>query len=492
MTRNRSRPTGKRSRFKWVIGTPYFVQGTTSLVEVPTLYFIKFGLEMGDAGGQLFDSLRNGGWFIKPLWGYVSDRVPLFGYRRKSWFVLMALLAVVFWVLNAVLIAAGLRIPIVFLVTFNLAFGTYAFVDVVGDALMVTRGREERRVGSFVIFQWTVLALASTGAALLGGWLQEKVDQEEVSLAFIFLITGVPPLFTAAVGWRYIDERKVTSGGRQRGSGGGAWRELRRALRDTRTALLGNRTLLILILFIFFWKFSPSIGYIERSYLIDRRGFEPATFGVVISVGSFTFLLSLLVYRQVVRRLRWIQWHHYLYAMVAIAVAYFPLSFYLYLDPDHPWWRALLLLIPDAWQLPAGWNRYEGFRLAAEVILGFATIPAFVIPLTIAGETVRIERAGVGYALITALSNVTNMFEGAVGAGLYRIFERPELRWALEAFRGSPFDIAGVADERTLILQIFVYIGLFFTLLTLPFLWLLQRELRRSRIAIDLAGEDDG
>ena len=83
------------TRLRWVIGTPYAVQGSSNLVEIPILYFIKFVLGMGDAGGQLFDSLRNGGWFVKPLWGYVSDRIPLFGYRRKSWFVLMALLAVV-------------------------------------------------------------------------------------------------------------------------------------------------------------------------------------------------------------------------------------------------------------------------------------------------------------------------------------------------------------------------------------------------------------
>jgi hypothetical protein len=136
--------------FKWVIGTPYFVQGTSSLSEVPILYFIKFVLGLGDAGGQLFSSLRGAGWFLKPLWGYLSDRLALFGYHRKSWFILMALLAAAFWLLNAVLVAAGVRTPAVFLITFNLVFAAYAFVDVVCDALMVTQGRRVRRVGSFI------------------------------------------------------------------------------------------------------------------------------------------------------------------------------------------------------------------------------------------------------------------------------------------------------------------------------------------------------
>ena len=77
---NRTDPTAERAgtattderrvaRLKWVIGTPYFVQGTSNLAEIPTLYFIKFTLGMGEAGGQLFTSLRGLGWFVKPLWG---------------------------------------------------------------------------------------------------------------------------------------------------------------------------------------------------------------------------------------------------------------------------------------------------------------------------------------------------------------------------------------------------------------------------------------
>jgi hypothetical protein len=40
---------------------------------------------------------NHAGWCVKPIWGSISDRVPLFGFRRKSWFVLMVLLAVLFW-----------------------------------------------------------------------------------------------------------------------------------------------------------------------------------------------------------------------------------------------------------------------------------------------------------------------------------------------------------------------------------------------------------
>jgi hypothetical protein len=472
------------TRLHWVIGTPYAVQGSTNLVEVPILYFIKFVLGMGDAGGQLFDALRNGGWFVKPLWGYVSDRVPLFGYRRKSWFVLMALLAVVFWGLNAALVAAGVRVPFLFLFTFNLAFATYAFVDVVCDAIMVTRGRELRQVGAFVIFQWTVLAIANAGAVFVGAWLQQRVEAGEIPLALIFLLTAVPPLLTAVVGFRNIDEKK----GERAPKGGETRHTLRYRLGRTWATLKENRTIFILTVFLFFWKFSPSVGYIERSYLIDERGFEPASFGTILAAGSVTFLLSMLSYRLIVRHVTWIRWHHYLYAMVAVGLLSFPLSFYLYLDAQHPWWAALSALLPKSWQLPEGWNRYEGFRLLTEIILGFATTPALIIPLTIAAETVKVERAGVSYAFLMAFANITNMFEGMVGAGLYKVLSHARLDPLIAAFGDSVLNVAGSTDERTLILQIFVYVSLVFTLLTLPFLHLLRGELERQKIEIDLVG----
>src|SRR5574341_101208 len=381
-------------RFKWVIGVPYFVQGTSNLTEIPILYFIKNVLAMGDAGGQLFDSLRSGGWLIKPLWGYISDRVPLFHYRRKSWYVLMALLALVFWSLSAVLAVAGVRVPVVYLVVFNLAFATYAFVDVVCDAIMVEQGRRLQRVGSFVNFQWLVLALANAGALYLSGWFQERIESGRLDYWIVFFATGLPPLLTAVVGLRNIDEAPVAAGRRSKPAEPGrrpplaTVRSLRPRFAEFRHS---NRALWLLVLFLFFWKFRPSIGFIERSYLIDVRGFQPSSFGTILALGGVSFLLSIVVYRWLVQRYPRVAWHQYLYAMVALGVVSFPLSFYLYRNPDHPWWGAFAAfgVWPDSLNPLPHWNRYEWFRLVTETVLGFAAIPAFLIPLTLAGETVK-------------------------------------------------------------------------------------------------------
>jgi hypothetical protein len=94
------------------------------------------------------------------------------------------------------------------------------------------------------------------------------------------------------------------------------------------------------------------------------------------------------------------------------------------------------------------------------------------------------------YAFLMALSNVTNTFEGLVGSGLYWLFSQPSVLWLVRLFHRSPFDMAGVGDQRTIILQLFVYISLFFTLLTIPVVVLLKRTLARSGIEVTNEAEE--
>jgi hypothetical protein len=94
--------------------------------------------------------------------------------------------------------------------------------------------------------------------------------------------------------------------------------------------------------------------------------------------------------------------------------------------------------------------------------------------------------AGVSCAFLMSLSNATNMFEGVVGAGLYKMLSIPAFNWLIRGFEHTFFNIAGTGDELTLILQIFVYISLFFTVLTIPFVEFLRRELASRKIKINL------
>ena len=398
---------------------------------------------------------------------------------------------------NALMAFLDIRIPVAYLIGFNLAFSTYAFVDVVSDAIMVEQGRRLRRVASFINFQWTMLSLSNAAVTAVSGWFQGKIQQGEFAYWMIFLATGLPPLVTAVVGFLNIPEERLPASKHSQKSTfqwQGVARAVFKRLRSAPAYLnaLGkeNKLMMILVLFIVLWNFSPSVGYIERSYLIDVRQFTPAAFGAILTLQALTFLLSILTYRWIVNRWPSIQWYHYLYAMITIMIIAFPLSFYFYLDPDHPWWNIFAVDLLADWNPLPEWNRYVWFRLVFSLLFGFATIPAFMIPLRIAGEVVKLKSAGMSYAFLMALSNVTNTFEGLVGSGLYWFFTQSGASWLVDLFHRSPFDIAGAADQRTIILQLFIYISLFFTLLTVPVVVLLKQNLARYGVKIANEAEE--
>jgi hypothetical protein len=155
-----------------------------------------------------------------------------------------------------------------------------------------------------------MLSLANAVAVALSGWLQEKILAGDLSYWVIFLLTGIPPLFTAVVGYLNIDERPVprstrATKSRRRLSGQQGPRGMRDRLRSAQTwiqSFVRENRLLLLVLFIVLWNFSPSIGYIERSYLIDVRDFSPAAFGTILTAQALTFLLSILTYRWILRQ----------------------------------------------------------------------------------------------------------------------------------------------------------------------------------------------
>ncbi|KAI3982372.1 hypothetical protein MKX01_041210, partial [Papaver californicum] len=47
-------------------------------------------------------------WLIKPLYGFISDSVPLFGYRRRSYLVLSGLLGALSWSLRLPLLMTSM------------------------------------------------------------------------------------------------------------------------------------------------------------------------------------------------------------------------------------------------------------------------------------------------------------------------------------------------------------------------------------------------
>lgn len=70
----------------------YLVQGLLGLSRLAVFTFFKDDLALDPASVGFLTGLGFAPWVIKPLYGFLSDTVPLFGYRRRSYLILCGIL----------------------------------------------------------------------------------------------------------------------------------------------------------------------------------------------------------------------------------------------------------------------------------------------------------------------------------------------------------------------------------------------------------------
>jgi len=168
------------------------------------------GLGLGPAAAGAFLTAAALGYYIKPMFGLVTDRLPVFGYRRRSWLVIASLATSAAWVWVAVGGAAAFAPLLAALLVVNV---TVTFSDVVCDGLMVQSGKEAERDGLAVagtgnrplqVAQWAGALGAMLVAAVAGGLLARYATLSQAAWASAGL-----PLVTAAAAFVLIREERV-------------------------------------------------------------------------------------------------------------------------------------------------------------------------------------------------------------------------------------------------------------------------------------------
>jgi hypothetical protein len=69
----------------------YFVEGALGLARLAQTFLLKDELHLGPAELSALTGIFTLPWTIKPLYGFLSDGFPLFGYRRRSYLLLAGL-----------------------------------------------------------------------------------------------------------------------------------------------------------------------------------------------------------------------------------------------------------------------------------------------------------------------------------------------------------------------------------------------------------------
>ncbi|HUF93174.1 MAG TPA: MFS transporter [Candidatus Limnocylindria bacterium] len=268
--------TPETRRLAVLFGVVYFAQGMWSLPnQTITMIFKDTGMSAGQVA--TFFVISTTPWLLKPVYGLLSDFVPLFGRRRTGYFVLGSGLAA----LAGFGVAFGGSASYWALVTLVTAMGLgLAFTDVMTDALMVENGRPRGLTGAFQSVQWAAIYGAAVLVGVGGGYLAEHRN-----LTATFLVAACFPLVSLVMALRFIDEPPARAD----------WNALREQARAVRAAL-ASREVWLVAGFIFFWTFSPSFGPAFVFYQVDDLKFSQQFIGTLTALGSLGSVAGAAVY----------------------------------------------------------------------------------------------------------------------------------------------------------------------------------------------------
>ena len=290
--------TPEAKRLAVLFGVVYFAQGMWYLPNQTITIVLK---DRGLSASQVADLtlITIVPWFIKPLYGLLSDFVPLFGRRRQSYFLLTSALAGC----AGLLLAWGNWIATgeiwtfdVFGFTFTLVEGValftlmalgLAFTDVLTDAMMVESGRPLGLTGAFQSVQWACITLASVLVGEIGGQLAETR-----SLRAAFLLAACFPLMSLSMSVSFVRETPARA---NRAAFVETWHAIRATLR--------GREIWVVAGFIFFFWFSPSFGPAFLYYQTDTLKFSQRFIGRLAALGAVSQVVGAIFYAPLSRRM---------------------------------------------------------------------------------------------------------------------------------------------------------------------------------------------
>jgi len=353
----------------------YVVEGLGQIVGLiyqPLNYYLKQVHGWNPLQVTAFITLFNLPWIIKPIYGLISDFVPLFGYRRKSYLIIANLAAIAGYLWVTQLNAPGDLVFALMLTAYAMAISS-----TLCGGVLVENGQRLKESGTFVNQQWLWFNIAAMVAAIAGGQLVEHLAPSEALHSAAAIIAIAP--CAVIVGTVFLVPEKKT---RIDLVG------MKNTLRGLVTAF-SRRELWIVAAFMFFYYFSPGLSTPLYYYMTDDLHFSQAYIGVLGSITAAGWVVGALLYRRFFGNLTM---KNLLNLSIAIGTAA-GLAYLLF------------------------WN-----ETAAAIIsfgAGFAAMLTTVASLTLAADYCPPRAEGFSFAVLMSIINLANTLADNVGSFLY-------------------------------------------------------------------------
>ncbi|MEA5508493.1 folate/biopterin family MFS transporter [Crocosphaera sp. UHCC 0190] len=264
----------------------YFVQGILGLARLAVSFFLKDDLGLNPAQMGALIGVAAIPWVIKPVFGFLSDGLPLFGYRRRPYLILSGILGSLSWIMLATVVTNA------WLATFTLLLTSIsvALSDVIVDSLVVERARKESlgQAGSLQSLTWGISAVGGLITAYLSGWLLQQFSNQTV-----FEITAIFPVIVCLSAW-FIAEVPVDNNDQ-------VFQANNSPIKEQITLVwqaIKQKSILLPTAFVFLWQMTPNADSAFFYFTTNELGFEAEFLGRVRLVTSVAALVGIWVYQR--------------------------------------------------------------------------------------------------------------------------------------------------------------------------------------------------
>jgi len=278
----------------------YFTQGIEQLPAQGLFYHLKENLLFSPEKIMFISSITTLAWLVKPAIGYVIDNF----FNKKVWIFISLALDIA-----TVLFLGIVSLPIAILVgllVFNSA--NSAFRDVSVDGIMCVEGKKYEATGKIQSIQWISISVALMLTGIGGGYIAEKWSYKAAFLALIpvYIMVGVIAKFYKEKNSNRVKRSSTLV------------MDLKKIFADKKIIIVG--------LFIFLYKYSPSFG--TPLFFIQRDMFKwgKIWIGALTTIGTIFGIAGALFYYRMSRKInikKWLFFSVFLGAVTTLSYLYY-------------------------------------------------------------------------------------------------------------------------------------------------------------------------
>lgn len=373
----------------------YFIQSFFSISKLAISFYYKDILNLNSFDFTIVISIISIPWIIKPLYGFISDTFPFFGYKRNSYLILSSIIGSLSWIIMAITFNSFTNnIPFSILLII-LSYLGLTFSDVLLDAIVVSKSRELNIKNSLQLICLISLSLGSITSSYLSGYLLQKYG-----INFIFYLTSIIPLITIVIS-NFIKEKKIKSFNYNS----------RYSIIYTIILLkiqikkifntLSQKELLYPLIFLIIYNIIPKIGITLFYFEVNKLGFKPEYFGNISLAISISSLLGILIYNQILKLKNYLNILKWL-CIINIFLGLSPLILVTQINK--------LIGIPDIWIAVID-------DIAITIFYQITIIPILMLALQICPPGIE----AMLFAIIMSINNLSNSIGKINGAVLTNI-----------------------------------------------------------------------